>query len=308
MTSELNSWSVRRFRDLVIDADSLQIEAHANGRVLDMGVHCEGGSGAGLALAEICMGGLGHVSIDINASPFVVEVQTGQPALACMGSQYGGWPVKGAGFFAVGSGPARLCRGREPVLEKYGFRENAREVVVVLESGKLPGEDLLTSMAAECGVEPEGLLVCVAPTRSHAGTLQVVARVVESVMHKLFELGFDLRRVTRGFGTAPLPRAAKSDFDAIGATNDAILYGGHARLWLDADEEEICTLGPKIPSSSSPSFGRPFAEIFRASGNDFYKLDPMLFSAARIEIISNVNGSCHGFGKLCPDLAVPDYT
>jgi methenyltetrahydromethanopterin cyclohydrolase len=308
MIGELNAWGVRRFHELTVAANRLRIEASEDNRVLDMGVGCCGGLEAGLALAEICMGGLGRVSISVVDSRVAVAVRTDQPALACMGSQYGGWPVKYPGFFAIGSGPARLCRGREPVLEQYGFREKAEQVVVVLESGKIPGNDILPAMASECGVAREGLLVCVAPTRSIAGTIQIVARVIESVMHKLFELGFDIQRVTCGCGTAPLPPTGGDDLLAIGRTNDAILYGGRVRLWIDADGDEIEALGPKVPSNSSPSWGLPFAEMFRASGNDFYKLDPMLFSAARVEMISNRDGSIRVFGELNPQLAVPDYT
>ena len=72
---------------------------------------------------------------------------------------------------------------------------------------------------------------------SQAGTVQVVARSIETSLHKLFELGFDLARVESGWGFAPLPPVADSEIAGIGRTNDAILYGGCAVLWVRADNE-----------------------------------------------------------------------
>ena len=83
-----------------------------------------------------------------------------------------------------------------------------------------------------CGVEPAQLTILVAPTASQAGTVQIVARSLETALHKLFELGFDLHRIESGYGTAPLPPVAGDDLEAIGRTNDAILYGGEVTLWV----------------------------------------------------------------------------
>ena len=70
----------------------------ANGaRVIDAGIAVPGGLGAGLALAEICMGGLGHVSyapVTINGEAWAgVQVWTDHPAVSCMASQYAGWQI-----------------------------------------------------------------------------------------------------------------------------------------------------------------------------------------------------------------------
>ena len=66
-------------------------------RVIDAGIEVEGGYGAGLALSEICMGGLGDVSystarIGEHAWPDVL-VTTDHPAVSCMASQYEGWAI-----------------------------------------------------------------------------------------------------------------------------------------------------------------------------------------------------------------------
>ena len=104
--------------------------------------------------------------------------------------------------------------------------------------------------------------------------MQVVARSLETALHKLHELKFDLHQVVSGYGVAPLPPVAADEGKAIGRTNDAILYGGRVVLWVRADDEILAEIGPKVPSSASPDHGAPFAEIFERYDGDFYKIDP----------------------------------
>ncbi len=299
MIDHLNAWSVQRCKDLVDSASRFRIKPLRGGCLLDFGVNCHGGLQAGIALAEICMGGLGQVTIQAgeNSRPYV-QVTTDQPAIACMASQYGGWPVKCGKYFAIGSGPFRVQRGKEPVLEHYGFRCQNPAVVGVLESAQLPDEHVQAYIAEECGLPISQITLCVAATRSLAGTIQIVARSVEATMHKLFELGVDLHKITSAMGAAPLPPVSGNDLIAIGRTNDAILYGGRVTLWVDLSDDEIDSIGPKSPSNSSADYGKPFGDIFRESGGDFYKLDPMLFSAAEIRFISNQSGRPQVFGQL----------
>ena len=306
MISDLNQNALQQIETLTPLADSMRIECHDSGRLIDFGVKVRGGLQAGLQLSRLCLGGMGDVSLtpvaDGQPGLATIQVHSDQPALACMGSQYGGWQVQQEGFFAIGSGPARLLRGKEKVLDQYGWNLRADASVVILESGSLPDETVRSQMAAECGLAPDQLSICVAPTRSMAGTMQVVARSVEATMHKLFELNVDLNCVTSGLGTAPLPPVSADDLTAIGRTNDAILYGGQVRLWVNMEDGDILQMGPQIPSDSSADFGKPFAEIFQQSGGDFYKLDPMLFSAAQVTLISNLSGNSFTFGRTRPDV------
>src|SRR5690606_22770213 len=121
----------------------------------------------------------------------------------------------------------------------------------------------------------EALTLLVAPASSLAGTVQVVARSVETTLHKLHELKFDVTQVVSGYGVAPLPPVARDELAAIGRTNDAILYGGRVTLWVRADDELLAAVGPKVPSSASKDHGALFAELFQRYG-DFYKIDPLL--------------------------------
>jgi methenyltetrahydromethanopterin cyclohydrolase len=125
---------------------------------------------------------------------------------------------------------------------------------------------------------------------------------LETALHKLHELKFDLGQVVSGYGTAPLPPVAADEMSAIGRTNDAILYGGRAVLWVRGDDEQIAAIGPKVPSSASADHGAPFADVFARAGNDFYKIDPMLFSPAEI-VFQNLNtGRMFLFGRMEPDI------
>ncbi len=296
-TVNQNVWN--RLQGMRETADELKI-SFVDTHIVDFGVAVTGGLVAGLELARICMGDLAKIQLlpGMLGMPWV-QVVTDQPARACMGSQYGGWPVQADKFFAIGSGPARLLRGKEKVLTDYAWQEAACEHgVLVLESGKLPTAELIEQMKDECGVRGEQFSVCVAPTKSLAGSLQIVARSVESVMHKLFELDVDLNSVTSAIGCAPLPPMAADDLTAIGRTNDAILYGGDVTVWVDMNDDAINEIGPRVPSNSSAEYGRPFGEIFADSGGDFYKLDPMLFSAGSVTFNSCQTGNSFRFGEL----------
>jgi methenyltetrahydromethanopterin cyclohydrolase len=148
------------------------------------------------------------------------------------------------------------------------------------------------------------LILLVAPTASQAGTVQVVARSAETAMHKLTELGFDLRRVESALGVAPLPPVARNDFEAMGRTNDAVLYGADVTLWVRGDQESLAAVGPQIPSSVSPDHGIPFAELFRRYEGDFYRMDPKLFGPAAVTLCNLDTGQTLRFGRIIPELAV----
>lgn len=256
-------------------------------------------------MAEIAMADLGRVEF-VAGQPEIwpgpaVAVYTDQPLAGCMAAQYAGWQVVGERFFAMGSGPMRAARGKEKLFEQIGHIERPDAVVGLLESGKLPPRDVCHHIAEECHVEPENLTLLVAPTASLAGSIQVVARSVETALHKIHELGFDLRRVASGFGIAPLPPVAADDLQGIGRTNDAVLYGAVVTLWTTGDDD-IFELGPKIPSSGSSDHGQPFAEIFRRYNQDFYKIDPLLFSPAVVTIVNVDTGRTRRFGETFPDV------
>jgi methenyltetrahydromethanopterin cyclohydrolase len=274
--------------------------------ILDFGVAVKGGLEAGQRLAEICLSDLAQVSL-VLANPAVwqgpaVQVATDNPVRACMASQYAGWKLESGKFFAMGSGPMRASAGEEEIFRTIGYREQAEVAVGVLESGQLPPREFCERIAAACRVNPSHVILCVAPTASQAGTVQIVARSVETALHKLHEIGFSLARVESAFGTAPLPPVGNDDLVAIGRTNDAILYGGEVTLWVRGDDESLAAIGPQVPSSASPDYGEPFVSIFKRYDRDFYRMDRKLFSPAVVTFCNLDSGRTFRFGQMSPEI------
>jgi methenyltetrahydromethanopterin cyclohydrolase len=277
-----------------------------DGRILDFGCQVPGGLEAGLLLARICMADLANVQIvpadlGIWQGP-MLQVTTDDPLAACMASQYAGWKVAQGKFFAMGSGPMRSKRMREEILAHLGLHDESPCAVGVLECDQIPSSDIIELVANQCGVGIEQTTLCVAPTRSIAGVIQVVARSIETAMHKLHELGFDLHKVVSAHGTAPIPPMAKDFAEGIGRTNDAILYGGQVTLWVDGSDLDIESIGAKVPSIASKDFGKPFAKTFREYQYDFYKVDPGLFAPAMVTFVNLRTGHSFRYGKLFPEV------
>ena len=274
-------------------------------KVLDFAVGRVGTLEAGVILGRICMGGLGQIElagpVDGLGLPQVV-VRTDSPLLACIGSQYAGWPVSVESYFAMGSGPMRMPRGKEEILLEYDLHQPGKHAVGILEANEIPGEDVVDYIATECNVEPGNVCLCVSRTASWPGSVQVVARSIEVAMHKLHELKFDLSTIIQGAGVAPIPPIADDDMTALGWTNDAILYGGKVYLTVDTTDEAIEKIANQIPSCSSAEFGTPFLDIFNKYDKDFYKIDKMLFSPAEIVIVNRPTGREFHVGEIRNDV------
>ena len=280
----------------------------ANGtRVIDCGVDVEGGLDAGRRLAEVCLAGLATVSLssaDVTGLGLpAVEVVTDHPVTACLASQYAGWLVDPAGYTAMGSGPARaLARVERELYSRIRYAEACDRGVLVLETRTHPDERVAAFVAERCGLAPGALTLLVAPTASVAGTVQVAARAVETGLHKMLELGFDVSKVRSGQGVSPVAPVAADDARAIGWTNDCILYGSRAYFAVRASDEEVERLVEQLPASTSPDYGRPFDELFNRSGRDFYKIDPLLFSPAQVTINNLATGRVFSAGRLNPEV------
>ncbi|MDQ7029079.1 MAG: methenyltetrahydromethanopterin cyclohydrolase [Ardenticatenia bacterium] len=179
-----------------------------------------------------------------------------------------------------------------------GYRDEVDVAVLCLESRTLPTPEVADYIAERAGVAPEALTLLIAPTASVVGGVQVAARVVETGLHKLHEIGFDVHTILSGFGTCPLPPTAKSDIRAIGRTNDAILYGGQVHYTVRADDEELEKVVPRVPASTSRDYGAPFYETFKGYNFDFYQVDPLLFSPAEIFVTNVVSGRTFHAGQV----------
>lgn len=309
----LNARAERLVDALIAESESLRLRVSRleNGtRLIDAGIEAVGGLEAGRLIAELCLAGLGRVSLEGGGQtrdwPLSVQVATRDPVLACLGSQYAGWSLshgegKGA-FHALGSGPGRAMARKEPLFDALDIRDQGDSTCLVLEVDQPPPAKLADGIAAACGIASESLTLVLTPTRSLAGTVQIVARVLEVALHKAHELGFPPADILDGTGTAPLPPPAADFLTAMGRTNDAILFGGSVMLFVDGSDDDARSLCERLPSSASRDYGRPFGEIFKAAGYDFFAIDPMLFSPARVTVTALRSGSCFRAGELDPAL------
>lgn len=288
---------------------SVSVTVHESGvRIVDAGIAAPGSVAAGLLVGEICMGGLGQASLragGLEGWPTWVEVRSSQPVLACLGSQYAGWSLAaskeetgGKKFFSLGSGPARALAGKEDLFKELGYRDRADSGVLVMEVDRFPPQVIIDKLLQDCALQAEALTLILTPTTSLAGTTQIVARVLETALHKAHSLGFALGHIVDGVAAAPLPSPTQDGVLAMGRTNDAILYGGRVQLSVRGDDTAARELAKQLPSINSRDYGRSFADIFKEVQYDFYKIDPALFAPAEVWVSNIDSGNTWHAGAL----------
>ena len=301
-------------KHLIDNADKLRlgVEVLENGcTIIDAGIKVPGGLEAGRIIAEICMGGMGTVSLNHSAYtnhwPLSVNVHSGNPVLACLGSQYAGWSLSHEKYYALGSGPARAMATKlkdgqqEPVETLYrelDYTDAFETTALVIENDAIPPLAIIEKVASACNIAPAKLTIIVTPTSSLAGGVQVVARVLEVAMHKAHALHFPLENIVDGSGSAPVCPPHPNFVKAMGRTNDAILFAGQVHLFVKGSDEAAEKLAKELPSSTSKDYGRPFAEIFKQYDYDFFKIDAMLFSPASVIVTAVDSGKTFRAGKL----------
>lgn len=301
------------FMYCVENADQLGVRVRklANGTtVLDMGYECEGSVSAGIFYASMALGGLGVLSLGdtlIREVPFkTVNVCTGNPTLACMGSQVAGWRFSGETGVVLGSGPGRLL-ARLPEDDCLRFVEDHVEeaeiaVLCLQGDGPLPSAGLAEDIASRCGVKATDLYLCIAPGGSVVGSVQVAARSIELAMYRLSREGFDVRKVTYARGTAPVAPVTGDRIKAMGRINDSLRYGACVELWVDEAEETLADLAPRLVTCNSRDCFKDFATIFREAGCDFYSVDDGAHTVAEIKAYSLQSGRVIVAGQRLDDL------
>lgn len=312
----INEMAFEVFEEMLDFEDELQLEVSEldNGTVVvDAGIKARGGFGAGIYLARLCMADLA----DIQLSPFELKgihvpgvmVATDHPAVSCMASQCAMWQIKADKYFAMGSGPARApARKTKELYEKIGFEEFPDVGVLVLESNKLPDSKVSALIAERCGIDPAELRLAVAPTDSVAGMVQVSARVVETGLHKLFTMGFDINTIKSGWGRAPIAPVVGDATKCMGASNDCIIYGGDTYYTMEYDDiEDLKRYLKDMPSDASRDYGAPFYKTFKAAGFDFFKVDHNVFAPAKVVVNELKSRRTFVSGKINPDVLAESF-
>ncbi len=308
----VNELALEIFENLAEYAEEFNATYHEldNGaRIIDCGVSTRGGYAAGRAFTEICMGGLGEVNFRMGSIkdyplPFI-DVFTDFPSIACLGSQKAGWTIKHNNYFAMGSGPARaLSLKPKHTFEVIEYEDDFDSAVIALESDHLPNAQVMEKIAEDCHVDVANVCAVVAPTSSIVGSIQVSGRCVETAVYKLNELHFDTRKIIAAIGTAPVP-PVRGPKMAMGVTNDATIY--HGRIMLTMKAPEIRDYLEKIPSNKSRGYGKPFNDIFKEAGYDFYKIDTSLFSPAEVVINETEEGVVYHCGAVNPEVTLKSF-
>lgn len=305
----VNQLSAPLLEKLLQQAETLQLglSQHESGcTIIDAGIQHAGSAEAGRLITEICMGGLGEAAL-ISDSRFsnytqAISVKSIQPVLACLACQYAGWALSHEKFFSLGSGPARALAQREDLFKELDYQDAATSTCIVLETDKIPPIQVIEKIVRDTKVAPENLTIILTPTTSIAGTIQIVGRVLEVALHKAHTLHFPLENIVSGMGLAVLPPVASDFMTAMGRTNDAILFGGSIDLHVTGSDEAVAELALNLPSSASSDYGKPFAQVFKSYNMDFYQIDPMLFSPAKVTITNIDTGNVFEGGQLNADL------
>jgi len=283
-------------------------ETKSGATLIDAGIEAKGGLLAGRIITEICLGGYGKAKIfykqynDLQLPS--IFVYTDHPAIATLGSQFAGWQIKVGNYTAIASGPARaLTLKPREIYERIQYSDTSDVAVLVFETAKEPPEEVIRQISDECKVKPDHLSVILVPTSAIAGSTQISGRIVETGLHKLMELGLDPKLIIHACGYAPIAPVHPKFAQAMGRTNDAIMYAGVAYYTASYDsDEELRKLVEKAPSSASKSYGKPFIEIFKEASYDFYKVDPGLFAPAVLVVNNAKTGSTFKAGKIDVDV------
>jgi len=308
----VNSNALKLIENALQNKELLRIEQikESEATIIDAGIKAIGGQSAGCFVTEASLGGLAKTSIsynnynDMNLPSIFVE--TSYPTIATLGAQFAGWNIKKDKYFAMGSGPARaLALKPKKLYDEIGYEDNSETAVILLETDKIPPAEVLEYIADECKVDLNNLYTIVAPTCSMVGSVQISGRIVETGIHKLHEVGFNVNKIIYGCGIAPIAPLHSDSAICMGRTNDALCYGGITSYVVDVEnDEELIEIGSKVPSSTSRDYGKPFYETFKAAGFDFYKIDPNLFAPAVIYLNNKKSGRTYRFGKINDEVLI----
>jgi methenyltetrahydromethanopterin cyclohydrolase len=159
LTSPLVEYLVQNAKELRVG-----LEKTSNGAtIIDAGINHFGSLEVGRLIAEICMGGLGHVSLQTSTTfahwPWMLSVHSNNPTLSCLGSQYAGWSLAHEKFFSLGSGPGRVLAGREDLFKELGYQDQSNSACLVLESDKAPPLEVIEKYPVIQGLLQRSLLL-----------------------------------------------------------------------------------------------------------------------------------------------------
>lgn len=313
MKTSINQLAVKVVKEIILREEEIGVKVikmKCGATLIDMGLHVKGSNEAGILFTRVTLGdmatiNLGTWKLNDDYSFGSVELFVTEPLIACLGSQIAGWQLGTGEFATIGSGPARAqaAISTDYYLNMTPYRDRNDEVVLCIQDIRYPDDAIALEVAKACKVLPEKVYLLIAPSASIAGGIQVSARMVEEVCHKMHAKGFDVSKVVNARGRTPIAPLVMDEVKAIGRINDAILYGGEAEFWVDATDEEISTVIEHLVSkTSSPYYPELFGVVFEKAGRDFYKIDHDFHSIAKLQIHNVRTGSSFVAGEINYDV------
>ncbi len=282
--------------------------------VIDMGVHEKGSFEAGRLFAEVSMADLATCELRDYRLPgdisvLAVEVRTAQPALACLCSQIGGFPLSSGVFAAIGSGPARAKAALtvDHSFQYTDYRDTSDEVLIGIQANSLPDETMAGQVARDCRVEPKNVYFLAHKTSSVVASIQVSARIMEQTINKMMKKGFDLNALEFARGFCIVAPVDPDPEEAMGKINDCLLYGGRSEFWVKWEDPQIQAILPNLVTESSKDYGRLFKELFIEAERDFYKMDLDIHSPAAVQVWNLNSGKMFRAGRLREDLILKSF-
>jgi len=287
----VNQAAAKMIKDAIAQADALNIgvtRASCGAVLVDMGLACSGGWEAGRVFVEAGLGGLGRAAY--GAFPLgghtlpSINVWVDDPVLATVASQAGDWKLSDGEFATIGSGPARAIAHQDQWSGRANYTDQAEEVVIQLQTTRVPDDAVCLRVAEACRVKPENVYVVYAPTSCLVGSIQVASRTVEQVMVKLLVHGYDIHTVRAGFGIAPVAPVARDEGEAMGRVNDCLIYGGSTMLYVDAEDAAVERVIGELcfDVHAGDLWGLPFAQIFERFGRNWFNVPHLVDSPARV--------------------------
>lgn len=301
----------KKIVDIVIrDADVLGVAVSklSNGTtVIDMGQKVKGSWLAAKYYSEITMGGLSEVSyetFELDGYLFpAVCVKSSHPMLAGWVSQKHADPLPGAERQPILAGPAKaLLNPPDASIAYAGYHDDSDVAVAPFQTSEPITVDTANWVAGVCHVDPKNLYILVAPSNSLVCAVQISARPIDNIMHRLHAEGFDIHNVSYASCKTPIAPLVADELTAMGRINDCMLYGGQVLVYLEGDDRQIEKMLPNLPTKASTEYGKTFKQIFVEHDCNFHIIDLRIFSVALIQINNMVSGNCYSSGQLDMDM------
>jgi len=274
--------------------------------IIDCGIEAKGSVAAGLLFIKISLGGLASVSLDYpvvenDHTMIAVSVETSYPVLATLGCQAASWNINKGDFFGMACGPGRaLAQKPSKIYKLLEYKDSSEIAILCIESNKLPTPEVIDYLAEKCKVEKGNLKILMIKTNCLVEYLQMAARAIELGVFRLVEqLGFSKEKVQHAIGSGLVPPISDDEDQSNDRVNNGLIYGTRLYLVVKSDpEDNLEEIVEKIPSSSSPSYGKGFLELFEAAGKDFAKMDLSVLAPSEVIINDVRTGKLYQKGKV----------